>query len=110
MKIFNIMVNADTIPNARKLGIPYICVCIPWEMIQPHYAQAEKNHYQTLERLHERGGLSACEALAVLEDRGWSKMLDSVSNQALCKKVAEWVDQQLYPEPKETISEDLKQE
>jgi len=47
---------------------------IPWGMIEPHHAQAAKNHDQTLERLAHRGGLSLCEALAVLEDRAWRRM------------------------------------
>lgn len=34
--------------------------------------QAQKNHYQSLDRLAERGGLSACEALAICERRKWS--------------------------------------
>lgn len=36
--------------------------------------RAQKNHSQTLSRLRERGGLSYCEALAVLEDRRWRGM------------------------------------
>lgn len=44
---------------------------IPWCVIEPHDRQARKNHSQTLERLAERGGLSACEALAILEGRAW---------------------------------------
>ena len=46
---------------------------IPWGLISQHEEQAYKNHGQTLKRLAERGGLSFCEALAVLEDRQWRK-------------------------------------
>ena len=49
---------------------------IPWSVIAPHERQADRNHGQTLKRLAERGGLSACEAVAVLEDRDWHKMTD----------------------------------
>ena len=42
---------------------------IPWEVIAPHDTQAQRNHGQTLERLAERGGLSAYEAVCVLTDR-----------------------------------------
>lgn len=42
---------------------------IPWELIRPHQKQALANHYQTLERLAERHGLSAQEAVAILEDK-----------------------------------------
>lgn len=48
---------------------------IPWSVIAPHEAQAKRNHGgQTLERLHERGGLSWAEAAAVLEDRKFRQM------------------------------------
>lgn len=47
----------------------------PWMLMAPHEAQAMRNHgRQTLERLAERGGLSPCEAVAVLEDREWHPM------------------------------------
>ena len=48
---------------------------IPWRMVLPHERQAMANHsQQTLERLAYRGGLSVCEAVAVLEDRRWHRM------------------------------------
>ena len=46
---------------------------IPWSIIAPHERQAQQNHSQTLHRLAERGGLCACEACAVLEDRPWHR-------------------------------------
>lgn len=48
---------------------------LPWALIAPHEAQARTNHYQSLERLAHRGGLSFCEAAAILEDRKWSKIV-----------------------------------
>jgi hypothetical protein len=39
---------------------------IPWALIAPQEGQARDNHGQTLERLAERGGLGAIEAIAVL--------------------------------------------
>jgi len=47
---------------------------IPWELIEPHEWQARRNHYQSLERLAERGGLSPDELVAVMEGRGWRPM------------------------------------
>ena len=44
---------------------------IPWGVIASHAAQAKRNHYQTLERLAERGGLGWSELIAVLENREW---------------------------------------
>lgn len=68
--------------EARKLTPPELFPimggpAIPWAMIAPHEAQAQLNHYQTLRRLAERGGLSPCEAVAVLEDRRWHEMTDA---------------------------------
>lgn len=48
---------------------------IPWDVIAPHDLQALHNHGgQSLTRLAERGGLSPCEALSVLENRPWAPM------------------------------------
>ena len=47
---------------------------IPWGLIEPHEAQAQHNHRQSLRRLNERGGLGASEAVAILEDRPWRSM------------------------------------
>jgi hypothetical protein len=44
---------------------------IPWALIEPHRAQAQRNHGQSLERLAERGGLGAEEAVAVIEDKDY---------------------------------------
>lgn len=43
-------------------------VYVPWDFILPHERQAKNNHYQTLERLAQRGGLSWMEMLAVIKD------------------------------------------
>lgn len=47
---------------------------VPWGMMEEHEAQAERNHDQSLRVLAGRSGLSACEAVAVLEDRDWRYM------------------------------------
>lgn len=41
---------------------------IPWSAIAPHERYALLNHDQSLEKLAMRGGLSPCEAVAILED------------------------------------------
>ncbi len=56
----------------RKLH-PYPA-SVPWALVEPHREQALRNHYQTLERLAERGGLSADELHAVVHDRAWRHM------------------------------------
>ena len=66
---------AEVLPDIFRVSDKpdYHSTGIPWKMIAPHERQAELNHSQTLRRLHERGGLSWSEALAVLQDRPWRK-------------------------------------
>ena len=47
---------------------------VPWSLVEPHQAQAMKNHRQTLERLAERGGLSWPELVAVISDRDYFEL------------------------------------
>ncbi|WP_292722801.1 hypothetical protein [Mesorhizobium sp.] len=46
---------------------------IDWQLVADHSNQAKKNHYQSVERLAERGGLSWCELYAVLHNKEWEK-------------------------------------
>lgn len=48
---------------------------IPWAMIEPHEAQAKRNHSQTLQRLNERGGCAPNEIYAIMHDRDWSSQI-----------------------------------
>lgn len=70
----------------------FAVVAIPWEMIVGHAKQAQANHSQTLERLCERGGLDAGEALAVLDDRAlsWGKTDWVRDNRELVRRVIAW--------------------
>lgn len=47
---------------------------VPWAVVEPHRAQAITNHHQSIERLAERGGLSPCETVAIIEGRAWFRM------------------------------------
>ncbi len=73
---------------------------IPWEVVKPHAEQAMRNHYQTLERLAERGGLSWSEMAAVLEDRPWSQMSASEAIQ----HVLHLVTQAKFPRPNDIVT------
>jgi hypothetical protein len=64
--MFPVMTGKDF---AREEG-----ACMPLAIVLPHEKQAQRNHGQTLHRLAERGGLSACELAAVLQDREWHSM------------------------------------
>ncbi len=61
---------------------------IPWAVIAPHEAQAQHNHSQTLQQLAERGGLSPCEAVAVIEDRSYGRMPEHEARYRLGQLVA----------------------
>lgn len=74
MKEFPIIRSWERQPDGHMGYSPPDIRAIPWSFIAPHGAQAYANHRQTLERLAERGGLSPCEAVAVLEDRPWRAM------------------------------------
>lgn len=73
----------------RKIKGP-IYSSIPWAMIAAHERQAQHNHSQTVSRLAERGGLSACEAVAVLQDRDYRRMTDQSAYATLAELVAAW--------------------
>jgi len=67
-------------PFARKRLIRFTELACPrfiaWSLLEPHRAQAMTNHSQSLEGLAARGGLSAAELVAVLEDRPWHHLND----------------------------------
>lgn len=67
---------------------------IPWEMIAPHEERAETNHDQTLDRLAERGGLGAIEAVWILTDNKWCGTLipEDGGEAKLAKLVEAWTD------------------
>lgn len=83
-RIFPILTSYSVDPReARQKGRCFVIVGLPWEMIAPHEEQAQRNHSQTLKRLADRGGLSECEAVAVLEDRPWKRMDPDVAHRQL---------------------------
>lgn len=66
---------------------------IPWRMIAPHERRAMDNHgQQTLAKLAYRGGLSICEAVAVLEDRPWKRMDPAEARRQLQKLVSAHIE------------------
>lgn len=70
------IMSSEIMRKYAALGCPK---SIPWAVIAPHERQADRNHGQTLKQLASRGGLSACEAVAVLEDRDWTRMTDEAA-------------------------------
>lgn len=74
----------------KVLGTDGKC-SIPWMIISPHEEQAIYNHRQDLETLNKRGGLCWSEMIAVLEDRRYIKMDESIAR----KKVEEIIKKQI---------------
>lgn len=60
---------------------------LPWDIIAPHAQRAFLNHGQSLEPLASRGGLSPCEAVAILEDRPWHRMDQTAAIERLAELV-----------------------
>lgn len=63
---------------------------VPFGFMAPHEEWAQRNHSQSLKQLAARGGLSACEALAVIEGREWRRMDVTDAGFQLINKVREW--------------------
>lgn len=67
MRWFPVLMN-----RADRMMFPDCPAAIPWDVLAPHEAQAQRNHGgQTLARLAERGGLCPLEIIPVIEDRSW---------------------------------------
>jgi hypothetical protein len=104
MRTFPIMHQRDydragsTEKQLRAAGVLFAVVNVPWPMIEPHALQARHNHSQTLERLAERGGLSACEALAVIEDRPYSTIPEPAAHIRLLDLICEFQKSPITPE------------
>lgn len=62
---------------------------LPWTVIAPHERQAQRNHYQSLEQLARRGGLSIIEAWCVLTDTDWMEVAHSPQNEQRCRAAIE---------------------
>ena len=81
---------------------------LPWAIIEPHRARAFKTHGQTLERLAERGGLSVCEALAIIEDREW-KMMELIPAFEQLAAIVAAATARLPPDDYDPVHAQLKQ-
>lgn len=93
MKTFPIMASMAEQREIRK-GVP-LRTEIPWDVIAPFEKFAMANHDQTLERLAERGGLSPCEAIAVMEGRKWRQMDPGAARSILESHVRVWASEEV---------------
>jgi len=72
MKTLRVIKTNDERVRRRRGHAPSHPDSIPWSLIELHREQAERNHYQTIERLQERGGLSVVELYCVLNNMHWN--------------------------------------
>lgn len=77
---------AENAPKVRQRAVMPIMGAtllseIPFAMIAPHEAQAQRNHGQSLERLAQRGGLAPSEALDIIEGRRWGSAKVCIENE-----------------------------
>ena len=72
----------DEYYEARRNKMPYPRG-VPWALVEPHEAQAQSNHSQTLERLSQRGGLSPLELWCVVNDKKWHDKGDMTEAKAI---------------------------
>lgn len=74
----------------RERNAQHLRQSIPWEMIAPHEAQAQRNHGQSLQRLAERGGLAPEEAVDVLLGLRWNTTRETGADAKLEALINEW--------------------
>lgn len=84
----------ERLRELRQAGAFCVVIALPMEMLTPHEAQARANHNQTLNRLAERGGLTASEAIAILKDRGYVRMPHTGANAELLELFRKWEEQE----------------
>lgn len=66
---------------------------VRWNWIEPHEAQALKNHGQDLEKLHSRGGLSPLEIYAVVSGKSFREAFNLKSE----SECIQWL-KELFPQ------------
>lgn len=73
---------SDALREAARKTFPILGsggAAVDYQLGADHGRQAQANHYQSVERLAERGGLSWSELYAVLHDRKWSKVDENLA-------------------------------
>ncbi|CCJ07038.1 Hypothetical protein BN69_1587 [Methylocystis sp. SC2] len=78
----------ENIRQIRDGGESFLVISVPMSLLSAHEAQALTNHGQSLAQPRSRGGLSACEAVAILEDRPWRRMSKVEANRSLRAAIA----------------------
>lgn len=88
--IFPIMLDTKEVAEVRRADGVCVMVGVPWDMIWEHREWADRNHRQSIAELSDRGGLSACEAIAVIEERRWAPLHPAAAHRLLYEAVDRW--------------------
>ena len=59
------------IHSGSQRMLPLLPRFLPWEKVAPFEDNCQRNHYQSLTRLAERGGLTWGELRLVIEGKSW---------------------------------------
>ena len=76
---FRVLRGQSRVPRAERDTWPE---SLPWAMVEQWRAQIERNHGQTLERLHERGGLAPEELWCAAHGLGLRRIRDVTESAA----------------------------
>lgn len=71
--------------------------CVPWGLLQPHAEQVYRNHGQSLTELASRGGLCAAEALAILDGRRWSQIVERANDEEVLQGLVDSYNARVAP-------------
>lgn len=77
---------------------------VDWQFVADHGKQAHANHYQTVEHLAKRGGLSWSELAAVVGNRKWSAMQENDAMLSVRKDEARYLAAIQAPSAADTIA------
>lgn len=81
-KLFPLLVGRSTIEAVAGEQM-IVMVSFPYEEVAKHEKQMLINHEQSVEQVAKRGGLTAAELLAVLEDRKYHAISEANANSQL---------------------------
>jgi hypothetical protein len=78
---------------SARCGVGEAFITVPMEFFQPHEPQALINHSLNLRQLSEREGLSPQEAVAIIEGKDWSEVIQMDTDEAwetLNAAISQW--------------------
>ncbi len=63
---------------------------VPYEVMKPHESQCQSNHYQSIDRIAERGGFSCSEAWAVINGISYNEAIYASGGEEQAK--LKWIE------------------